>query len=93
MVKRKEEKERKQMGKKGPLTTVWGFTHGSVVKNLPANGGDAGLIPGCGTSPGEGNGNPLQYCCLENPMERGAWRATVHGVAKCQTRLSNEHTP
>ena len=57
----------------------------SVVKNLPANAGDpgdAGLIPGSGKSPGEGNGNPLQYSCLENPMDRGAWRATVHGGHK-----------
>ena len=51
--------------------------------------GDLGLIPGSGRSPGEGNGNPLQYSCLENPMDRGAWWATVHGVAKSQTRLSD----
>ena len=59
-----------------------GFPGGSVVKNLPANAGDVGSIPGSGRSPGEGNGNPLQYSCLENPMDRGAWQATVHGVAK-----------
>ena len=53
-----------------------------MAKNLPANEGDAGLIPGYGRSPGEGNDNPLQYFCLENPMDRGAWRATVHGVVK-----------
>ena len=56
-----------------------------MVKNLPANAGairDAGLFPGSGRSPGEGNGNPLQYSCLENSMDRGAWRATVHRVAK-----------
>ena len=53
-----------------------------MVKNLPANAGDAGSIPGSGRSPGGGNGNPLQYCCVENPMDRGAWRATVSGVAK-----------
>ena len=61
-----------------------------VVKNSPANSGyirDAGLIPGSEKSPGEDNGNPLQYSCLENPMDRGAWRATVHGVAKGQTQL------
>ena len=52
------------------------------VKNPPANAGDAGLIPGSGRSPGGGNGNSLQYSCLENPMARGAWWATVHGVAK-----------
>ena len=56
-----------------------------TVKNVPANAGDAGLIPGSGRSPGGGNGNPLQYSCLENPMDRGAWRATVHGVAKSRT--------
>ena len=63
-----------------------------MVKNLPTNArdaGDAGLIPGWGRSPGVGNGNPLQYSCLENLMDRGAWRATVHGVTKSQTRLSD----
>ena len=56
-----------------------------MVKNLPANAGDirnAGLIPGLGRSPGGGHGNILQYSCLENPMDREAWRATVHGAAK-----------
>ena len=56
-----------------------------MVKNLPSNAGDtgdSGSIPGLGRSPGKGNGNPLQYSCLENPMDRGAWGATVHGVAK-----------
>ena len=56
-----------------------------VVKNLPANAGDVGLIPGSGRSPGEGNGIPLQYSCLGNPMDRGAWWAVVHGVAKSRT--------
>ena len=51
-------------------------------KNLPASAGDAGLIPGSGRSPGEGNGNPLQCSCLENSMDRGAWQATVQGLAK-----------
>ena len=63
-----------------------------MVKNPPANVGDvrdAGWIPGFGRSPGEGNGNPLQYSCLENPVDRRAWWATVHGVAKSQTRLSD----
>ena len=55
--------------------TILGFPGGSVVKNQPANTGDAGLIPLLGTSPGEGNGNPLQCYCLENPMDRGAWQA------------------
>ena len=59
-----------------------GFPGGSLVKNLPASAGDEGLIPRLGRSPGEGNGNPLQYSCLGNLMDRGAWRATVHGVAK-----------
>ena len=57
-----------------------------VAKNPPANA-DVGSIPGSGRSPGEGNGNPLQYSCLENPIDRGAWRAIVHGVAKSQTQL------
>ena len=61
-----------------------------MVKNLPASAGDtrdAGLIPESGRSPGEGNGSPLQYSCPENPMDRGAWRATVPGVAKSWTQL------
>ena len=67
------------------------------VKNLPANAGDirdVGLIPGSGRSPGGWHGNPLQYSCLENPMDRGAWRPTVHGVAKSQTQPKqlNKHT-
>ena len=65
---------------------------GLVVKNLPANAGDsrdAGSIPGSGRSPGEGNGNSLQPSCLENPMARGAWQATVHGETKRWTLLSN----
>ena len=65
-----------------------GFPGGAVVKNLPANTGDARdtiSIPGLGQSPAGGNGNPLQHSCLENPTDRGAWWATVHGVAKSQT--------
>ena len=58
-----------------------------VVKNLPANAGDTGSIPGLGRSPGRGHGNPPQYSCLENPTDRGAWQATVHRVKKSQTRL------
>ena len=54
-------------------------------KESACNAGDVGLIPGPGRSPGEGNGNPLQYSCLGNPMDRGAWRARVHGVTKSQT--------
>ena len=59
-----------------------------MVKSLPANAGDitdVGSIPGLGRYPGGGNGNPLQYSCLENSMDRGAWRVTVHGAAKSQT--------
>ena len=65
-----------------------------MVKNLPANAGDVrgmSSIPGLGRSPGVGSGNRLQYSCLENPVERGAWWATVHGVAKSRTRLK-QHT-
>ena len=58
------------------------FLGGSVVKILPANAGDVGSIRGSGRPPGEGNGSPLQYSCLENPMKRGAWWGIVHGVAK-----------
>ena len=65
------------------------FPGGSEVKVSACNAGDLGSIPGSGRSPGEGNGNPLQYSCLENPMDRRAWWATVHGVTKSQTRLSN----
>ena len=65
---------------------------GLVVKSPPASAGDVrdtGLIPGLGRSPGEGNGNPLQYSCLENSIDRGTWRAAVHGVTKSQTRPSD----
>ena len=72
-------------------TRDWGFPGGSVVKNLPANSGDASLISEWGRSPGEGNGNPVQYSFLENSMYRGAWQATVHGVEKSQTWFSNEN--
>ena len=64
---------------------IQGFPGGSEDKASACNAGDPGLIPGLGRSPGEGNGNLLQYSCLENPMDRGAWWATVHGVAKSQT--------
>ena len=69
-----------------------GFLGGSVVKNGPPNAEDMGLMLGSERSPAEGNGNLLQYFCLENPMDRGAWRATVHGIAKSQTWLSM-HAP
>ena len=61
------------------------FPGGSMVKNPSANAGDAGLIPGSRRFPGEENGNLLQYSCLGNPMDRGTWRVTVHGVAERQT--------
>ena len=65
-----------------------GFPDGSEVKVSACKAGDLGLIPESGRSPGEGNGNPLQYSCLENSMDGGVWWATVHGVAKSRTRLS-----
>ena len=64
----------------------WGWLE---AKASACNAGDLGSIPGLGRSPGEGNGNPLQYSCLENPMDGGAWWATVYGVAKSRTQLSN----
>ena len=64
---------------------IRGFPGGSDGKESSYSAGDLGLIPGSGRSPGEGNSNPLQYACLENPMDRGAWRATVHGVTKTDT--------
>ena len=72
----------------------WGFPSGPVVKNLPANAGDAGdmvSIPGSGQSPALGNGNPFLHSCLENSVDRGAWQATGHEVAKSQIQLST-HT-
>ena len=74
------------------LPRCLGFPVGSVVKNLPASAretGDGGSVPGSGRSLGEGNGNPFQYSCLENPMDEGDWWAIVHGVAKSQTPLSD----
>ena len=64
-----------------------GFPHSSVSKESTSNAGDPGSIPGSGRSPGEGNVNPLQYSCLENPMDRGPWPATVHGVARVGCNL------
>ena len=63
-----------------------------MVKSLPANAGDTGSIPGLGRSPGAGNGNPLQYSCLENPMDRGVWRAVIHRVTKSLTQLKGLST-
>ena len=67
------------------------FLCGSVGKESACSAGNLGLIPGFGRSPGGGHGNPLKYSCLENPMDRGAWQATVHGVAKSQIRLNDFH--
>ena len=67
------------------LSFLCDFPGGSGGKASAHNAGDPGMIPGWGRSPGEGNGNPLQYSCLENPMGGGAWWATVHGVTKSQT--------
>ena len=66
-----------------------GFPGGSDGKVSACNVGDPGSIPGLGKFPGEGNGNPLQYSCLENSMDQGAWQATVHGIPKGRTQLSN----
>ena len=76
----------------GQNTGEKGFPGGSEGKESACNARDPGLNPGLGRSPGEGNGYPLQYSCLGNPMHRGAWRDTVHGVAKSRTRLSNSTT-
>ena len=73
-------------------TLFLGFPGGSVVKNLSADAGDAGSIPGLARSPGEGNGSPLHYSCPENSMDRGAWWAAVHGVTKSQIRLNEFHS-
>ena len=78
------------------VSSSWGFPGGTVVKNLSANAGDTrkeSSVPGSVRSSGEGNGNPLEYPCLENPMDRGDWYAMVHGVAKSQTCLSDFSFP
>ena len=71
------------------FTLNMGFPGGSVVKNLPADAENMGSIPASGRPHGEGNGNPLQHSCLENPMDKEAWWATVHGVTKSRTQVSN----
>ena len=70
-----------------------GIPVGSIVKNPPASVGDLGSIPGLGRSPGEGNEYPFQYSCLENPMDRGAWRAMVHGVTRVGHNLATKPPP
>ena len=72
----------KSIKQPGNTNCVLGFPGGAGVKNPPANAEDAGSIPESGRSPRKGNGNPLQYSCLKNPMDRGTWRATAHGVSK-----------
>ena len=82
-MKAEERKREKEiLGKKW---LPWGFSGGSVVKNPPANVGDMGLIPGGGRLPGEGNGNPLQFSCLGNPVDRGGRWTTFHGVTATHT--------
>ena len=71
----------------GCLVSLRALQGGSVVKNSPANAGDSGSISGSGISPGGGNGNPVHYSCLENPMDREAWQAIVYGVTKSRTQL------
>ena len=66
----------------GLIHRVMGFPGDSDSKDSAYNAGDLGSVPGSGGAPGEGNGYPLQYCCLKNPMDRGAWQATVHGIAE-----------
>ena len=72
----------------GSFTKAWGFPGGSDGEQSACSAGDTDLIPGLGRFPGEGNSNVLQYSCLENPMDGGAWQTTVHGVAKSQTQPS-----
>ena len=68
------------------------FPGGSDSKEFACSAGELGSIPGLGRSPGEGNSSPFQYSCLRNPMDRGNWQATIYGVRKSQTQLSNTHT-
>ena len=84
------------MRNSNPLTkwnlTIWAFPSGSAIKESACNAGDACLIPGLGRSHGRWHGNPLQYSCLENPMDRGAWWATIHRVTKSDTTEATEHS-
>ena len=75
------------------MSFFMGFPHSSVGKESACSAGDLGSIPGSGRSPGEGNGNPLQYSCLENPMDRGVWQATTHGVARVGHDLATKPPP
>ena len=80
---------RKVAGASGEMIKPLSFPGGSDGKESACNASDPGFTSGLGRSPGEGNGTPLQHTCLENPLDRGAWRASVHGVPKSWTRLSN----
>ena len=77
------------LGLNDRISMAQGFPDSSVGKEAACNEGDLGSVPGSGRSSVERNGYPLQYSCLENPMDRGAWQAKVHGVAKCWTQLNN----
>ena len=84
----------KYLGKNLPKETkVMGFPHSSVGKSSACNAGDPGSIPGSGRSPGEENGSPLQYSCLENPMDKGAWQAAVHRIARVGHNLGTKPPP
>ena len=80
MLERRPQNKNSQLGQEHPM--IMGFSCGSMVKNPPAKVEDVSFIPGSGRSPGEGSGNPLQYSCLGNPLDRGTWLVTVHGVTK-----------
>ena len=88
-ILQKRKQNSKVFGDLSEATSLMGFPGGSVGKESPCNAGDVGLIPGSGRSPGGGHGNPLQYSYLENPRDRGAQRATVHGITKSRTQLSD----
>ena len=75
------------------FTLNLGFPYSSVSKGSACNAGDPALIPGLGRSTGEGNGNPFEYSCLENPMDRGAWQATVHGVSRVRHNTATKPPP
>ena len=85
----RQSRSSRQKIKVSVIPVYWASMVAQMVKNLPANAGDPGSIPGPGRSSGEGNRYPFQYSCLKNSMDRGAWQATVHGVAKSQTWLSH----
>ena len=83
----------KQLNSSSSIIDLQGFPHSSVSKESAGNTGHPDLIPGLGRCPGEGNDNPLQYSCLENPMGRGAWQATVHGVTRVRHDLVTKPPP